>query len=562
VILGHPALRLLARRKLAGMWRRQKSRLRRPSGILFAVLGAATILFWLGSTFLTRIFPSTGRAQAHFDMHELSSVGLALTILTLLSSLNFRGLYLPPEEIDRLFSAPLSRSDLVRYRLLTSLTRSLFGGLFFSAVIAIRTPVPLYGFVGALVAMLTLPVLGQAASLLMGDAESRLAGRLSKLPIRYFAGIFVALLLIYLVIPVSRRGSGSDVFASVQAWIRGAAKHPALGAVLKPFEPWARMMTAQELAPFLGWFSLCAVIWVALFEITARIRIDFRELSLETSADVARRIKRARRGALGASGTEASRKSASWRVPWYFGRGPFGAIAWRKSAAILRKARGTFLMSGIILSMLTFVSTFVRPEREAAALIGSMIIVAPGVLYLCSGLRYDFREDLDRMDVIKSYPLAPQRVFLATLLPQVAFVSLGLVIAVWLRAAITRDFHPWIIGISAAVPGVVLAWVAIDNAVFLFAPVRFVPGQEGVLHHAGRSIVLMLLRVALAMVVAVPLVVFLVVLAQVRGDIAHDPASIAIGSGFCVAMLAATDAALVYAGGRLLARFDVARDRG
>ena len=40
----------------------------------------------------------------------------------------------------------------------------------------------------------------------------------------------------------------------------------------------------------------------------------------------------------------------------------------------------------------------------------------------------------------------------------------------------------------------VTVWASIDNVVFLFAPVRFTPGQEGALHHAGRALVLMLLR--------------------------------------------------------------------
>ena len=46
-----------------------------------------------------------------------------------------------------------------------------------------------------------------------------------------------------------------------------------------------------------------------------------------------------------------------------------------------------------------------------------------GTLYLCAGLRFDFREDLDAMESLKAWPVRPWRVFLATLLPEVVLVS-------------------------------------------------------------------------------------------------------------------------------------------
>jgi hypothetical protein len=411
VILGHPALRLLARRKLVGIWRRQKRRLKRPSGIAFALLGLLAIGYWIAVAIVLPLVTAQRVPRQPLGVPELCVVGFGLTVFTLIGSLNFRGLYLPKEEIDRLFSAPVSRSDLVRYRLITSLGRSLFGALFFGAVLSMRLPHPMYGFLGAVVSMLTLPLLGQAASLLLGDAENRMAARLAKLPIRWIAGLGVAALMIFLIAPVARRGSVPGA-AGLDEWVKNIFDHPVVSTVCAPLVPWARMSAAHNLTEFLPWFALCFVIWFALFELTARIPIDFRELSLETSADVAKRIHRARRGALGASGTQASSSSAGWRVPWWFGRGPFGAIAWRKSATILRKARGTFITSALIVAVLTAVSTLLFTGKgDDAPIFGSLLISLVGTLYLCAGLRFDFREDLDRMDVIKSYPLAPWRVF-------------------------------------------------------------------------------------------------------------------------------------------------------
>jgi hypothetical protein len=194
---------------------------------------------------------------------------------------------------------------------------------------------------------------------------------------------------------------------------------------------------------------------------------------------------------------------------------------------------------------------------------GTILISAVGTLYLCAGLRFDFREDLDRMDVIKSWPLAPWRIFLATLLPEVLLVSLLLAGAVGLRVAITGDAHPLILGVVAALPLGVLAWVSIDNAVFLFSPIRYVPGQEGLLQHAGRSVVLMLLR-AFALGVAALAVTAAVMLVHALADWLDLGADqvLSVTVALVLTLLVAENVLLVWIGGRALARFDVARDRG
>src|SRR5207244_4901759 len=99
------------------------------------------------------------------------------------------------------------------------------------------------------------------------------------------------------------------------------------------------------------------------------------------------------------------------------------------------------------------------------------------------------------------WPLRPALLFLATILPETVLVSGLLVLAVLVRAAYVGKFHPALLGLIAFQPLVVLTWVALDNAVYLFSPVRYTPGQEGALQHMGRTMVLFLLRVALLIVI-------------------------------------------------------------
>ena len=108
------------------------------------------------------------------------------------------------------------------------------------------------------------------------------------------------------------------------------------------------------------------------------------------------------------------------------------------------------------------------------------------------------------------------------------------------------------------------AWLALDNAVFLFAPVRYVPGQEGSLQNAGRMTFLLMLRMLLLIVVfgaafATGGLVFLLV-----SDVLDLSPAIAYGAGFSVGWLGlvALNVLLVIVGAGLFSRFDVARDRG
>jgi hypothetical protein len=562
VILGSPALRLLARKKLVGVFRKQVRRFKRPSGILFALLGVVVIGGWVTSIVIGQTFGPSGSDTVSLPLLQL--IGMGLVFFTAIGALNHRGLYLPSEEIELLFSAPVSRADLVRYRLFANLGRSLFGSAFFGLIVMWRMPHPLFAFLGAMVAMLTLPVLGQAFSILAGSAENRLFARLSKLPVRLFnilGAVFVVAIML-LAINGGRLRGKLQLFGLES--LGELVEDPRVAWIGWPIAPWARMIAASSLGEFALWSCVCALLWVLFFELTARLPVDFRELSLQTSADVARRIARARKTGVGASASGISRRAKKRTAPWAFGHGRFGSIAWRKSTSILRKARGTFITGGLIIALLTVLSTMViEHSGPEAAMGGTILIAAAGTLYLCAGLRFDFREDLDRMDVVKSWPLAPWRIFLATLLPEVLLVSLLLGGAVGLRVAITGDAHPLIMAVLAALPLGVLAWVSIDNAVFLFSPIRYVPGQEGLLQHAGRSVVLMLLR-AFALGLAALAVTAAVLLVQALDDWLELGAQQVVGVtvGLVLFVLLCEDVLLVWLGGRALARFDVARDRG
>jgi len=241
-----------------------------------------------------------------------------------------------------------------------------------------------------------------------------------------------------------------------------------------------------------------------------------------------------------------------------------GSVAWRKSAGLLRKARSAFWVAVLALGFIALLSAQVFHDQPEERAVGAPVLIAMlGTFYLCSGLRFDFREDLERMDVIKSWPLAAWRVFLGMLLPEVAVVSLLLVVTVLAIAFLSGPVPLLVPGLVPALPGVVLAWVALDNAVFLVAPVRLIPGQEGMLQNAGRGLVLLFVRSVLVLLLVVGVggpALLAWFLASTLGANAAAAHGLAYATGLLA--LALADAVLIFLGGQALRRFDVARDRG
>jgi len=571
LIFGHPALRLLARRKFTGVLRRQGRKLKTPSGILFTLLGAIMFVIWITSIFASHWFskfaPKNTTPQLPLELVP-AAVGVGCLVLSLAScasALSFRGLYLPKEEIELLFSAPVSRGDVVRYRMLTNLGKSLFGSFLIGAVVAMRMPRPLFAFSATAIGFLTQPALTQMLSLLAGDAENRALSKLPRGLGKFLGGVFGALVGLLIASVMIRGVIDLERSFGFESNLEATLRQPWVPIVTAPFTPWVRAITAQTWSQFLPWFGICIALWFLFFEAAARVRVDFRELSLETSADVARRLNRMRQGAIGAAGSTAVRSKFGWSVPWWLGRGPAGAVAWRKTTTILRKARGTFVTSAIILTFVTILVSMVmsKGERSPNPLSAAVAIGVAGTLYLCMGLRFDFREDLQLMEQIKAWPIAPWRVFLATILPEVLLVWFLCSSAVLIRGAITSQLTLHVFFVIGAMPLLTFTWLSVDNAVFLLAPIRYVAGQDTALQNAGRSVVLLLVRMVLLGLTGL-FVAAGYLCAELVGQWLEweDTTRITVGVLTTFVVLAAINVVVASVGGHLVRRFDVARDRG
>ena len=148
------------------------------------------------------------------------------------------------------------------------------------------------------------------------------------------------------------------------------------------------------------------------------------------------------------------------------------------------------------------------------------------------------------------------------ILPEAVLVFGLLSVAILVRSSIAGDVSLEVLAVMASTGPCVLGWIAIDNIVFLIWPQRITPGSEVLLQQAGRSLMLMLLRVLSVATVGgvvfggAAAVNFLLLWLRVAENVAMG-AAVVVG----LAILVALNTLLVLLGGKVLSRFDFARDR-
>ncbi len=547
----HPALRQLLGLKSRAWIRNLKARLSTGRGLLFALVGVGVTVAWLGAVTLM------GGAARPTPAEAVSTAQAMLLIFALIlasSAVLHRGLYLPEEEVERLFSAPLRRSDLVRYRLLCAFGRELLIGLFLGVALGRRMQVPLFAFLGGIVALWALTCAAKALSIFLGDAAGRLAGWVDRIPRAWFrvlVGLGVWAVMLFFLLGESYEGTRSG--ASLGGAFRTLTEHPWVVAVSWPTLPWAHAIAAGDWGEFLPAIGLSLALTFVLFEFAARLPVDFRELSLATSSEISQR--RARAGVGAAMATSKRR----WAVPFVAGRGPLGAIVWMRLVTILRRSRGAIMFSMVVLGAGAWLvlTEFGSHGAGESALGGPTVFVLVGVLYLSSGLRFDLRSDLDRLGLIRSWPMPAPRIFWASIAPLVLFecclIGLGLL---FLGLHGNFDRSEWLACLGA-LPFLSGVWVGLENLFFLLAPVRYIPGQGGAMQNRGRRLIMLMTR----MLVVGGLIGIAAALVWVMGRVA---ASLGMGpqAGTALAIVAAGAVGLagligvVWIGGWALRRFD------
>ena len=397
-----------------------------------------------------------------------------------------------PAELHFLFPAPVTRRQLIQYKLVRAQLVILVNILIWSVLLRRG------GGEGALawVRPLSLWVFFSTLQL------HRLGATLARTSATEHGG--AGLRRSALAIGVAAIAVGAVGWGLVHAWPAGGVTFLTLEPVLREATgsapaSWAlapvRLVLAPLFADDLGtWARLFpAALGIMLLHFLWVVRADaaFEDAAIEASAERAARVAARRSGAPDRSRRRAGAADSPWRLrlPLPPTGDPVAAIVWKNMYAVARGdrfARQTVFFAIAVVGLSAF--SIIRPSKSE--LVTGVITAWSAMLVLLGPVwvRNDLRGDLPRLEVLRTYPLAPGRLVAAEVASSALVLTalellLGTAVFVaMLRAPDVELPVPDRIAIAAAValglPALNLLSAAIHNTAALLFPAWLPVGAE------------------------------------------------------------------------------------
>ena len=548
---------------------RQLRRLRQPRYVIALALGLAYL--WLVLLQQRPAGPGGGGAPAGW-IELAGALMLALAVLwAWVFSAERRVLAFSPAEVTFLFSAPVTRRQLVHFKLLRTqlvillntllwtvlLSREGFGASILLRAVSlwvifttlslhrlgasfVRTSLAEHGRAGARHRVVSLSVLAVAAGAI---AWTALAAR-PALVAGWEAGI-------------------GEFISALAAVMSG----PVPSALLLPFRLLVAPLAASTPAEWSRTLLPALGILVAHYAWVVRSDAAFEEAAAEES------LRRARRVAERAGGP--GRLAAKSRVPAPYRLRPTGpraeAIFWKNLVSVARAGRIRGMALGLTAAGLLLGAMSFRTDGHVAEIAGWFAALWAGFLVVVGPqwIRSDLRGDLPKLDLLRTYPLPGRAIVGAEVAASTLVLSalqLGVAALAFLAFLGNRLMEPslevrmaLLAGAAVLLPAVNLLGLLVQNAAAVLFPswVHLGAGRPGGVEALGQN---MLAIVAHVLVVGAALLppagVAALVLVGLRSVLGWWAAAPALVAG--VALIGIEAAAAIGWLGRVFERTDPA----
>ena len=480
-------------------------RLRQPRYLIATVLGAG--YFWfviMGGAFRFNRPRSGPAAPAKLSVGLPLGAAMLMFVVAvfawIMPSARRPALAFTRPEVQHLFTAPISRRRLVRYRVLRSQIGALIGSLIVTVLFRPgRLASSFMVFAGLAIIMATLNLYSTGVSLSRASAGAR-----NWLP-RTIAAAAVAIIAGTLAI------HWNDFLAAFRnADFTELARLGSTGAavvVLWPFRTLAALPLADSPRTFFSALPWALLLLVLNYVWILRTDVPFEEAAAELSEKL-EKIRRHGPGAL-------RKPIRPTKTP--FNLAPLGrpetAIVWKNLIAMGRVLSWTVLLR--IAPMLVIFSLAIsRGERETTGFLAVVALMVAGFTMILGPqmARRDLRQDLNALATLKTWPIrgaglvrgeimAP-----AIVLTTIAWLALIVAAVLSTNHAFAEEFASrWslLAGAMFVVPGIVLAQLVAQNGLAVTFPswVSIDPRPGGV--DAMGQGMLVMLAVLLALVAAI-----------------------------------------------------------
>jgi hypothetical protein len=504
----------LVARSLRNRLTRQVARLRSPRYLLALLLGLAYLSLIVGQQHSAPTPPS---AETSRWAELLLAVGvmLAVTWAWVIGS-ERRALAFSPAEVTFLFAGPVTRRELIRFKLLVSQTVVLFNVALWTFLLS-RERLGVSAWVRALslwtlLTTLSLHRLGASfvRTSLLEHGRHGARRRVVSLAI----GVGVALTLVGAVADALPELRASWAMG-LRAWLAAlgdAADGPIAGVALAPFRLAVRPLVARSGDEWLRAIGPATLLLVAHFVWVLRADAAFEESAAEFAFARARA-----RGSRPQPAPAVSRLRLPTPRLAPTGR-PATAIAWKNTVAALRSPRTRLVLTvyagGALLA--GWLATLDDPAPAEA--LGWLVTMWTGFLLVAGPqwIRNDLRGDLLKLDLLRSYPLRGASLVAAETASSALILTglqLGLLLIGWLAFLVDPVDLPGLPGRTALLalalvllPAVNGLGMLLHNGAALLLPgwTHIGSGRPGGVEALGQNMLVLIGFAALLAVVLIP----------------------------------------------------------
>lgn len=395
-------------------------RLRNPRYLISFLVGMAYMWFagWRhlfeGRSPLQRM---GGLPASAFFIDLAAVVVLLMMILAWALPKQSAGLTFSEAEIQFLFPAPITRRQLLLYKILRAQPQ-----VFISAAVMSFLMFRRGKFIGvwacfiALSVYFTFVALGRARLKLLG------IGFLVRLPVIAAAAAGVAYLLWRTVDLQAFRGMGAQMKPGrlppdLPALVHG----PVADAILFVPRFFARAVLPASIPLLLASCGILLAVALLFFELAARTNIAVEEASVHASEKRAARRARMSERNVGRH-VMFPRIPPPFRIPAR--ARPEVAIYWKNVIAGLRISSPWLLIMAVV-ALYFLGQSFLSPERALRTTLASFALMFAAIFPLLgSGVfTQDMRLDLPRIELLKSYPISGERLVAAEIAGPLTFVA-------------------------------------------------------------------------------------------------------------------------------------------
>ena len=264
--------------------------------------------------------------------------------------------------------------------------------------------------------------------------------------------------------------------------------------IVTPFRWYVRILTARHFWPdFVQWAGICFAINAGLVGLVYLLDASYLESAAAASERRYAKLARMRSaGTLGGASVKAGKVRFSLpMLPWLGGAGP---LAWRQLTAATRSYRALtiLLIAGAVGGIGPALAT---ASDDSGAEVLPWMLTGMGLfmsLMLSQFFAYDFRADVDRIEVLKTLPVSAWKIVAGQLVTPVVMCSAFQVLLVGLVYVFLGKVGYLLLAVALFAPPLNLLLTGVENGIFLLFPTRLVQTTPGDLSQAGRQVLVML----------------------------------------------------------------------